>query len=174
VTVDICHFCLTSILSEFWLKYPLSFKKNFFSCGPFFRAFIEFVTILLPFFMFSFFGHEACGILAPQPRSTLHPLHWKTKSKTLDHQISPPTFPSLKSFHLLAHGPEKMVNDDNQWLHITSAEQGEGWWEPLQLGKRLGWFTHMGMPWRGTLWFLLNVTWLFNFLFSSVSYPGCT
>ena len=32
-----------------------------------FKVFIEFVTILLPFFMFWFFGHKACGILASQP-----------------------------------------------------------------------------------------------------------
>ena len=32
-----------------------------------FKVFIEFVTILLLFFMFWFFGGEACGILAPRP-----------------------------------------------------------------------------------------------------------
>ena len=31
-----------------------------------FKVFIEFVTILLLFYVL-FFGHEACGILAPQP-----------------------------------------------------------------------------------------------------------
>ena len=31
-----------------------------------FKVFIEFVTILL-LFTFWLFGHEACGILAPQP-----------------------------------------------------------------------------------------------------------
>ena len=30
-----------------------------------FEVFIEFVTTLLLFFMLWFFGHEACGILAP-------------------------------------------------------------------------------------------------------------
>ena len=33
-----------------------------------FKVFVEFVTILLLFFMFWFFGLEACGILAPWPR----------------------------------------------------------------------------------------------------------
>ena len=34
-----------------------------------FKVFIEFVTILLLFYAFAgFFGHEACGIPAPQPR----------------------------------------------------------------------------------------------------------
>ena len=92
--------------------------------------------------MFSFFGHKTCGILVPQPRSTLHPLHWKAKSKPLDHQRSPPTFSSLKSFLSFARGPEKMVNDDNQWLHITSAEQGEGWWPT---GPRL--LHRISSPW---------------------------
>ena len=32
-----------------------------------FRFFIEFVTVLLLFFMFLFFGGEACEILAPLP-----------------------------------------------------------------------------------------------------------
>ena len=32
-----------------------------------FEVFIEFVTTLLLFFMLWFFGHEACGILAPWP-----------------------------------------------------------------------------------------------------------
>ena len=30
------------------------------------KAFIEFVTILLLFYVFWFFGHKACGISAPQ------------------------------------------------------------------------------------------------------------
>ena len=32
-----------------------------------FKVFIEFVTVLLLLFMFCFFGHEACVILAPPP-----------------------------------------------------------------------------------------------------------
>lgn len=32
-----------------------------------FKVFIEFITILLLFYGFVPFGHEACGILAPQP-----------------------------------------------------------------------------------------------------------
>ena len=32
-----------------------------------FKVFIEFVTVLLMFYVFGFFGHEAGGILAPQP-----------------------------------------------------------------------------------------------------------
>ena len=59
----------------FWV-----FKKNFFVFDvDIFKVFIEFVTVLLlyfvtilllqywVFFMFWFFGHEACGILATQP-----------------------------------------------------------------------------------------------------------
>ena len=32
-----------------------------------FKVFIEFVTILLLFYVLFFFGPEACGILAPRP-----------------------------------------------------------------------------------------------------------
>ena len=32
-----------------------------------FKVFIEFVTVLLLFFMFWFFGHETSGILTPRP-----------------------------------------------------------------------------------------------------------
>ena len=32
-----------------------------------FKVFIEFATILLLFYIFWFFGHKACGILAPRP-----------------------------------------------------------------------------------------------------------
>ena len=45
----------------------LFFFLRFFWCGPFLKFLIEFVTILLLFYVFWFFGHEACGILAPQP-----------------------------------------------------------------------------------------------------------
>ena len=47
--------------------------------GTFFKVFIEFVTILLLLSVFRFFGHEACGILASQPKieSTLEGRnHW--------------------------------------------------------------------------------------------------
>ena len=45
-----------------------------------FKVFLEFVTILLLLFMFYFFGHEACRILAPQSGIEPAPLHWKVKS----------------------------------------------------------------------------------------------
>ena len=37
-------------------------------------------------FMFWFFGHEAGGILVPQPRIESAPLHWKVKSSPLNCQ----------------------------------------------------------------------------------------
>ena len=41
--------------------------KIFFLCGPFFKVFIEFVTILFLFYVsFWFFGQEAGGISAPR------------------------------------------------------------------------------------------------------------
>ena len=39
----------------------------------FLKGFIELVTILLPLFMFYFFGRDACGILVPWPR--IEPAH---------------------------------------------------------------------------------------------------
>ena len=47
------------------------------------------------FFMFWVFGHEICGILAAQPRSKLHPLHWKAVL---------PTGPPRKSLFLVFKG----------------------------------------------------------------------
>ena len=48
------------------------FFKIFFLMWTIFKVFIEFVTILLlPFFIFWFFDHEACGILAPGMRDRL-------------------------------------------------------------------------------------------------------
>ena len=38
----------------------------FFLCGPFLKAFIEFVTILLLFYVW-FSGHKTCAILVTQP-----------------------------------------------------------------------------------------------------------
>ena len=49
----------------------------FFLMWTIFKTFIEFVTILLLFYgvcLFVCFGHEACGILAPQPRIEPAPL----------------------------------------------------------------------------------------------------
>ena len=42
------------------------FKDFFFLMWTIYKVFIEFVTILLLFFMFWFFGNEACGILVRQ------------------------------------------------------------------------------------------------------------
>ena len=57
-----------------------------------FKAFIEFFTILLLFFVLSFFGHEIYGILAPQPGFEPHLLHWKVKSQPLAWKGSPDNF----------------------------------------------------------------------------------
>ena len=65
------------------------FFKIFFLMWTIFKVFIEFVTILLLFYVFSFFGCEACGILAPQPGMEPAPSHWEAKSEPLDHQGSP-------------------------------------------------------------------------------------
>ena len=49
------------------LYYLFSLKKNFFLVWTIFKAFIEFLTILLLFVMFAFFGLKARGILAFWP-----------------------------------------------------------------------------------------------------------
>ena len=41
---------------------------------------LEFVTILLPFYVLFFFGLQACGILAPEQGCNLYTLCWKVKS----------------------------------------------------------------------------------------------
>ena len=43
------------------------FLKDFFDVDHFLDVFIEFVTVLLLFYVLFFFGCEACGILVPQP-----------------------------------------------------------------------------------------------------------
>ena len=56
-----------------------------------FKVFIEYVTILLLFyvFMFWFHGPEVCGILAPQPEVKPAPSALEAESQPLDHQGSP-------------------------------------------------------------------------------------
>ena len=47
--------------------FDLEGKKKTFLCGPFFKkVFIEFVTLLLLFYVLIFFCHEAYGMLAPR------------------------------------------------------------------------------------------------------------
>ena len=46
-----------------------------------FRVFIEFVIVLLLFFVLFFFGPKACGILAPQPG--IEPMHPALEGKVL-------------------------------------------------------------------------------------------
>ena len=86
-------------------------------CGPFFKVFPEFVTILLLsyalgfffFFFFFFFGCEACGILAPQPGSNPHSLHWK---HSLNHWTTRevPHIPSLKVYNFcMFHVPSVII-----------------------------------------------------------------
>ena len=48
--------------------------KFFFSMWAIFQLIIEFVTILLLFYVFVFFGHKVCGISASQQGLNLHAL----------------------------------------------------------------------------------------------------
>ena len=56
-------FFLTKWLASFFFV----FFSKIFSMWTIFKVFIEFVTILLLFFNFWFFGYKACEILAPRP-----------------------------------------------------------------------------------------------------------
>ena len=55
------------------------FFKIFLTWTIFLKVFIEFVTILLLFYVFWFFGTRHVGSQLPNQGSTPHPLHWKAK-----------------------------------------------------------------------------------------------
>ena len=65
-----------------------------FWCGPFFKAFTEFVTVLLLLYVLFFSGCEACGILAPWsgiepalPALEGEVLATEPPGKSLDHEF---------------------------------------------------------------------------------------
>ena len=51
-----------------------------FCCGPIFKVFVEFVTILLLFLCFGFLAPRHVASQLPDQGSNLHPLHWKATS----------------------------------------------------------------------------------------------
>ena len=51
-----------------------------------FKVFIELITISLLFYVFGFFGHEACGILAS--RSGIKPAPLAREGKVLNHRTA--------------------------------------------------------------------------------------
>ena len=74
-----------SLLCLFFFKPPrrglfFSIKVFFLNGDHFFKVFIEFVKILLQFYVW-FFGREACGILVPLPG--VEPVPAALKSKVL-------------------------------------------------------------------------------------------
>ena len=101
------HHTVTSLMISFsvWSRISISFyallrspPTSFFPLTPFlktsliptiFKAFMECVKRYRSRFMFWFFGHEACGILAPQTELEPTPQHWKAESQPLDHRGSP-------------------------------------------------------------------------------------
>ena len=67
--------CLETLENPRWVAFPF-LKKNLFLGRPFLRSLLI-VTILVLFYYwgwFFFFGHEACGILVPQPEIEPTPL----------------------------------------------------------------------------------------------------
>lgn len=95
------HHTVTFLMISFsvWSRISISFyallrspPTSFFPLTPFlktsliptiFKAFMECVKRYRSCFMFWFFGHEACGILAPQTELEPTPQHWKAESQPL-------------------------------------------------------------------------------------------
>ena len=83
-------------LSHLLQNFPQTFLKTlFFQCGPFSAVFIEFVKVLLLFYVFWFFGYEAYEILAAragiEPTPSALEDHWTTRefpSQTLKYFFS--------------------------------------------------------------------------------------
>ena len=65
------------------------FPKIFFLTWTIFKIFIEFITILLLFYVLVFSAMRHVGFLLPDKGSNPHVLHWKAKSYPLNHQGSP-------------------------------------------------------------------------------------
>ena len=62
------RFKLSAFFYSLWVLFGnFFFLRIFFFMWTSFKGFIEFVTILLMFYVFGFFGHEACRILTPWP-----------------------------------------------------------------------------------------------------------
>ena len=81
------HVLLSAMYPECW-EFCFHFLRFFFFwCGPLFKVFIEFVTMVLLLFMFWIFGHEACETLVPQSGDQTHTAcigrwsvnHWSAK-----------------------------------------------------------------------------------------------
>ena len=84
----------------------LFLKKDFFWCGPFlksYRLFLKYCFCLV----FYFFGHEACGILTPQPEiESTHPaLEGKVLTKDL----------YIENYKTLV---KEIKEDINRWRNI--------------------------------------------------------
>ena len=60
----------------------------FFCCGSFLKSLLNLLQYCFCF-MFRLFGHKTYRILGPRPGIEPAPLHWKTKSQSLDSQGSP-------------------------------------------------------------------------------------
>ena len=71
---------IPSMLVDQHLRVLLFFLFLRFFDVAIFKVFIEFVTILLLFYILGFFGREAHGILVPLLGIEPSPLHWKVKS----------------------------------------------------------------------------------------------
>lgn len=70
-----CAMNLSSNLIKLWIPS----QNNAFWMWTIFKIFVNLLQCCF-WFMFWSFGPEACGNLAPDQGSSLHPLHWKVRS----------------------------------------------------------------------------------------------
>ena len=77
------------------------------------EVFIEFITILLLYYALAFFGHEACGILVPQP--SLNP--WTTTEALKNTSLLDITFYS--------HPPRDRTKEATDWSLRSLANHSE-------------------------------------------------
>ena len=76
-----CIVCIWEISTLKKKKLTLYLERRFiyFLRCTILKVFTEFVTLLLLLFLFWFFGHKACGILAPWPGNEQHPAALESK-----------------------------------------------------------------------------------------------
>lgn len=86
------------------------------------------MTILLPFYVSVILAMRHVGSWFPDQVSNLRSLHWKAKSKTLDHQGSPFRW-QLTSAHMHVH---------IQWCFISPGLSKEGMYKSILFSK-LAW-----------------------------------
>ena len=86
--------------------------KDFFLMWTIFKVFIEFIIILLLFYVFGFFGHEACGILASWSVIKPAPLALEGKVLTTGLWGSPSSITSIQTWQDHLNSSNQTTNFD--------------------------------------------------------------